>query len=127
VREVVWKGGERRQRERCEFGAPRNVSEYVADVWDARIDLEREVLQLWVEEEVEVVEPVRCLDTPDERAKVGKNVGTRTVFIDDREDRGRYALGAFVIDKAPDALTILDDLLPVFRGRCFSLCLRCKD
>jgi hypothetical protein len=74
-----------------------------------------------------MVEPIWRLDAPNERGEVGKNVGTRTVFIDDREDRGRYALGAFVIGKAPDAVTILKDLLPVFRGRCFGLCLRCKD
>ena len=94
---------------------------------EARVDLESEVLQLWIEEKVEVVEPGGRLDAPNKRGEVGKNVGTRTVFLDDREDRGRYALGTFVIGKAPDALTILKDLLPVLRGWHFSLCLRCKN
>ena len=122
ARDIVGKGRERRQGERREFCAPRNVGDYVANVWDTRGHLEREVLQLRVEEEVEVVKPAGRLNTPDERGKVGKNVGARTVFIDDGEDRGRDALGAFVIGKAPDALTILKDLVPVFWGRRFCLC-----
>ena len=61
-----------------------------------------------------MVEPVRGLDAPDERGEVGKNVSMRTMLLNDREDRGRYALGAFVIGQAPDALTILKDLVPVF-------------
>jgi hypothetical protein len=92
-------------------------------VRDAGIDLEREVLQLWIKEEVDVIEPVGGLDAPDERGEIGKDVSVRTVLLDDREDRGRYALGAFVIGQAPDALTILNDLLPVFSGRRFGLCI----
>jgi hypothetical protein len=95
-------------------------------VWDARGHLEREVLQLRVEEEVEMVEPAGRLNAPDECGEVGKNVGARTVFIDDGEDRGRDTLGTFVIGKAPDTLTILKDLVPVFWGWCFRLCLRRK-
>ena len=94
---------------------------------DAGVDFEREVLQLWIKEEVDMIEPVGGLDAPDERGEVGKDVSMRTVLLDDREDRGRYALGAFVISQAPDALTILKDLLPVFWGRRFSLCLWCED
>jgi hypothetical protein len=96
-------------------------------VWDARGHLEREVLQLRVEEEVEMVEPAGRLDAPDECGEVGKNVGARAVFIDNGENRGRDTLGTFVISKAPDALTVLKDLVPVFRGRRFSLCSRRKD
>jgi hypothetical protein len=84
-------------------------------VWDARGHLEGEVLQLWVEEEVEVVKPAGRLNAPDECGEVGENVGARTVLIDDWEDRGRDTLGTFVVGKAPDALTILKDLVPVFR------------
>jgi hypothetical protein len=83
-------------------------------------------LQLRVEEKVEMVKPAGRVGAPDESGEVGKNVGARTVFLDDREDRGRDTLGTFVIGKAPDALTILKDLVPVFRGRCFSLYLRRK-
>jgi len=96
-------------------------------VRDARGDFEREVLQLRVEEEVEVIEPGRRLDAPDERGEVWKDVRARTVFLDDGEDRGGDALGALVICEAPNALTVLKDLLPVFRGWCFSLCSRGKD
>lgn len=96
-------------------------------MWDARGHLEREVLQFRVEEEVEIVEPAGRLDAPDECGEVGKNVGAGTVFIDDGEDRGRDTLGTFVISKAPDALTILKDLVPVLRGRRFSLYSRRKD
>ena len=127
ARNIVRERRERRQGERFEFCAPRDVGEYVANVWDARGHLEREVLQLRVEEEVEMVKPARRLNAPDECGEVGKNVGARTVFIDDGEDRGRNTLGTFVISKAPDALTILNDLVPVFRGRRFSLCSRRKD
>ncbi len=76
---------------------------------------------------MEVVKPAGRLDAPDECGEVGENVGARTVFIDDWEDRGRDTLGTFVVGKAPDALTILKDLVPVFRGRRFSLCSRRKD
>ena len=96
-------------------------------MWDAWGHLEREVLQLRVEEEMEMVKPAGRLNPPDECGEVGKNVGARTVFIDDGEDRGRYTLGTFVIGKAPDALTVLKDTVPVFRGRSFSLCSRRKD
>jgi len=74
-----------------------------------------------------MVKPAGRLNAPDECCEVGKNIGARTVFIDDGEDRGRDTLGAFVIGKAPDALTILKDPVPVFRGRRFSLCSRRKD
>ena len=74
------------QGERREFCAPRDVGEYVADVRDARGYLEREILQLWVEKEVEMVKPAGGLDAPDESAEVGKNVGDRSVFLDDGED-----------------------------------------
>ena len=90
---------------------------------DAGVNLECEVLQLWIKEEVEVIEPVGGLDAPDERGEVGKDVSVWTVFLDDREDRGRYALGAFVIGQAPDEPTILNDLLPVLWGRRFGLCI----
>jgi hypothetical protein len=96
-------------------------------VREARGYLEREVLQLRVEEEVEMVKPARRIGTPDECGEVGKNVGARAVFLNDGEDRGRDTLGTFIVGKAPDALTILKDLVPVFRGWCFSLCLRRKD
>ena len=94
---------------------------------DTGVDLEREVLQLRIKEEVEMIEPVGGLDAPDERGEVGKDVSMRTMLLDDREDRGRYTLGAFVIGQAPDEPTILKDLLPVFRGRRFSLCFWCED
>ena len=94
---------------------------------EARGYLKREVLQLRVEKKVEMVKPALCLDAPDESGEVGKNVGARTVFLNDREDRGRDTLGAFVIGKAPDALTVLKDLVPVFWGWCFGLCPRRKD
>ena len=74
-----------------------------------------------------MVKPAGRFNAPDECGEVGKNVGARTVFIDDGEDRGRDTLGTFVIGKAPDALTILKDLVPVFGGRCFSLCSRRED
>ncbi len=48
------------------------------------------------------------------------------MYVDDGEDRGRDTLGTFVISEAPDALTILKDLVPVSRGRFFSLCSRRK-
>jgi hypothetical protein len=96
-------------------------------VREARRYLEREVLQLRVEKEVEMVEPAERLDAPDESGEVGKNVGARTVFLNDQEDRGRDTLGTFVIGKALDALTVLKNLVPVFRGRCFSLRSRRKD
>ena len=96
-------------------------------MWDARGHLEREALQLRVEEEVEMVKPAGCLNAPDECGEIGKNVGARTVFIDDGEERGRDTLGTFVVGKAPDALTILNDLVPVLWGRRFSLCSRRKD
>ena len=117
----------RRQRERREFCAPRDVGEYVADVQDARGYLEREILQLRVEKEVEMVKPAGGLDAPDKIGEVGKNVGARTVFLDDGEDRGRDTLGAFVIGDAANALTILKDLVPVFRRWCFSLYSRRKN
>jgi hypothetical protein len=69
-----------------------------------------------------MTEPVGGLDAPDGRGEVGK--GVRMVLLDDWEDRGRYALGGFVIGQT---LTILNDLLPVFRGQRFSLCLQCED
>ena len=56
-----------------------------------------------------MVESVGGLDAPDKRGEVGKDVSTRTVILDDQEDRGRYALGAFVIGQAPNMLTILKD------------------
>jgi hypothetical protein len=56
------------------------------------------------------------LDAPDERGEVRKNVGARAIFLDDGKDGRRDALGAFVVGKAPDALTILKDLIPVFWG-----------
>ena len=93
---------------------------------EARGDLECEVLQFGVEEEVEVVKPCGCLDAPDERGEVGKDVGARAVFLDDRENGRRNAFGAFVVCEAPDALTILNDLLPVFWGRWLSLCSRVR-
>jgi hypothetical protein len=127
ARDIVREGRERRQGERREFCAPRDVGEHVANVWDARRHLECEVLQLRVEEEVEMVKPAGRLNAPDECGEVGKNVSARALFIDDGEDRGRDTLGTFVIGKAPDALTILKDLVPVFRGRRFSLCSRRKD
>jgi len=55
-------------------------------VREARGYLEREVLQLRVEEEMEMVKPAGRVGAPDESGEVGKNVGTRTVFLDDRED-----------------------------------------
>jgi hypothetical protein len=73
-----------------------------------------------------VVEPSRCLDAPYERGEVGKNVGTRAMLIDDRENGRRNALGAFVVGEAPDTLAILNDLLPVFWGWRFSLCSRVR-
>ena len=96
-------------------------------MWDARGHLEREVLELRVEEEVEMVKPAGRLNAPDERGEVGKNVGARTVFIDDGEDRRRDTLGTFVVGKASDALTVLKDFVPVFRGRRFGLYSRRKD
>jgi hypothetical protein len=119
--DIIREGRERRQGERCKFCTPRDVGKYVAYVREARGYLESEVLQLRVEKEVEMVKPALCLDAPDESGEVGKNVGARAVFLNDREDRGRDTLGALVIGKAPDALTILKDLVPVFRGWCFSL------
>ena len=73
---------------------------------------------------MKVVKPSRCLDAPRESGEVGKNVGARAIFIDDGEYGRRNALGAFVVGEAPDALTILNDLLPVFWGWWFSLCSR---
>lgn len=64
--DIVREGRERRQGERREFCAPRDVGEYVANVWDARGHLEREVLQLRVEEEVKMVKPAGRLNAPDE-------------------------------------------------------------
>ena len=93
---------------------------------EARGDLECEVLQLGVEEEVEMVKPGGCLDAPDERGEVGKNVGARAMFLDDRENGRRNAFGTFVISKALDAFTILNDLLPVFWCWRFSLCSRVR-
>jgi hypothetical protein len=93
---------------------------------EARGDLECEVLQFGVEEEVEVVKPGGCLDAPDERGEVGKNVGARAMFLDDRENGRRNAFGAFVVSEALDAFTILYDLLPVFWGWWFSLCSRVR-
>jgi hypothetical protein len=69
-----------------------------------------------------MVKSGRGLDAPDERAEVGKNVGARATFLDDGKDGRRNALGAFVVSKAPDALTILKDLIPVFWGWRLSLC-----
>jgi hypothetical protein len=48
------------------------------------------------------------------------------MFIDDRENGRRNALGAFVIGEAPDTLAILNDLLPVLWGWRFSLCSRVR-
>ena len=127
ARDIVREGRERRQGERREFCASRDVGEYVADMWYARGHLEREALQLRVQKEVEMVKPAGCLNAPDECGEVGKNVGARTMFIDDGEDRGRDTLGTFVVGKAPDALTILKDLVPVIRGRRFGLCSRRED
>jgi len=93
---------------------------------EARGDLECEVLQFGVKEEVEMVKPGGCLDAPDESGEVGKNVGARAMFIDDRENGRRNALGTFVVGEAPDAFTILNDLLPVFWGWWFSLSSRCE-
>ena len=84
-------------------------------------------LQLWIKEEIEMIKPVGGFDAPDEHGEVGKDVSTRTVLLDDREDRGRYALRGIVIGQAPDVLTILKDLLPVFQGQRFSLSLQCED
>ena len=100
---------ERRQGNRREFCEPRDISEYVAEM---RGLISSVRLQLWIKEEIETIEPVGCPDGPDERGEVGKDVSTRTVLLDDRKDRGRYALGAFVTGQAPDAPTILKDLLP---------------
>jgi hypothetical protein len=69
-----------------------------------------------------MVEPGGGLDAPDERGEVGKDVGTRAMFLNDRKDGRRDALGAFVVGKAPDALTILKDLIPVFWGWRLGLC-----
>jgi hypothetical protein len=44
------------------------------------------------------------------------------MFLEYRKDGGRDALGAFVVGKAPDALTILKDLIPVFWGWRLGLC-----
>lgn len=68
-----------------------------------------------------MVKPSRCLDAPYERGEVGKNVSTRAMFVNDRENGRRNALGAFVVGEASDAFTILKDLLPVFWGWWFSL------
>ena len=73
-----------------------------------------------------MIKPSRCFDAPYESGEVGKNVGARAMFVDDREDRRRNAFGALVIGEAPDALTILYDLLPVFWGWWFSLCFRVR-
>ena len=127
TRDIIRKGHERCEGKRCEFCAPRGISEYVVEIQDAGFDLEREVLQLWSKEEIQVVESVGGLDAPDERGEVGKDISTRTVILNDQEDRGRCALGAFVIVQAPPMLTILKDLLPVFRGQRFSRCLWCED
>jgi hypothetical protein len=91
-------------------------------LWDARGEVEREVLQVGVEEQVEVVKSGGGLDPPDERSEVRKNVGARATFLDDGKDGGRNALGAFVVGKAPDAFTILKDLIPVFWGWRLILC-----
>jgi hypothetical protein len=46
ARDIVRKGHERRQGKRREFCALRDISEYVAEMRDAGVDLEREVAAL---------------------------------------------------------------------------------
>ena len=82
-------------------------------------------LQLWIKEEIETIEPVGCPDGPDERGEVGKDVSTRTVLLDDRKDRGRYALGAFVTGQAPGRADHIEGPSPSW-GQHFSLCFQCS-
>jgi len=84
--DIIREGGERverRQGERRGYCVLRDVTLPMCGI---RGDTEREVLQLRVEEEVEMVKPAGRLNAPDECGEVGKNVGARTVFIDDGED-----------------------------------------